>query len=171
MSTTPTRTRNPAFKATIADQLLQGYGITELAEQYGYSYEGMRRLARSEEVAELMKDRQAKVADAGGQAMFTFLLNARVLSEMHLRTALDGMHPDSYRARSWILDRIIPKRDAPSSGDLAVQVNINSEVINGLTTALRVVGTAMGTSTGTPVMVEGKNALPSIDVKMVPEED
>ena len=148
---------------TIADQVLLGAGTGELAEALGYSPGGMRRLIQSPAIQDRLGKRRQHLLEAGARQFFRFLMNADRLAQDQLRDALDPGSKDNYKARTWILERIMPQRQQ-QSGEVNVALAINNEVMVQLGEALKATSSSLaGAHTGTPVLLEGKKALPPVD--------
>ena len=152
-----------ATKDTVADHVLMGTGVGELARQLGYTPAGLRNLINSEDVQQRIASRRARLMEAGSRAYFRFLMNADRLAQDQLTEALDPGSHNQYRARTWILECIMPKRTA-SQADVNVSLAINHEVVVGLRDALTATAKVLDAEhIGYPVLLEGKKALPPID--------
>lgn len=150
------------LKALIAQQAAAGHSTIELARQHEYTYEGMRRLLSTDEMAERIRQEQEQFAAAGTRAMFRFLMHADQLVDAQIQDALDRNNPNHYRARTWILERVAPTPRERSARELNVNLAINQEVAIGLTQALDGIREVSEQPRGTVTLIEGKKALPKL---------
>jgi hypothetical protein len=153
------------LKDLIANQAAGGITTRELADLHEYSYEGMRRLLATDDMQARIAEQRTSLMQAGSRAMFRMLLYSDELMAAQVNDAL-GAGPNQYKARTWILERIIPQRTS-SSTDVNVNVAIQQEVFGGLTEALRELRTVnIGGNDvlpEAPRLVDGADALPSLD--------
>ena len=151
------------LKDLIAQQAALGTGTSDLAEQHSYSPSGIRALLSTDDMKERVKAAQDRLLGEGQQAMYMFLLHAKELAAAQLGEALDPSSPNSFKARTWLLEQIMPQRKGSGSQDVNVHLDIHQDVIVGLTHAAREVSAVLSMKhEGHPVILPGKAALPGL---------
>src|SRR3990172_10407786 len=95
--------------------------------------------------------------------MFRFVFHADTLAQQQLDCALTP-NPDQYRARTWILERIVPQRSV-SQSQVDVNLNVNHEIMLGLKDALVETAKVLDLRPTTPsiTLLDGKSAMPQVD--------
>lgn len=154
------------LKELVARQVAQGLTTAEVATANGLTPTRARSIIQHPETKQLIEQQRTRLLDAGSRAMMRFLMNADTLADMQLQVALDPGDPNSYKARTWILDRIIPQR-TNQGGEVHVNLAINQEVMVGIKEALDSSSKVLdSTPMGHVKLVPGKEALPSINTDM-----
>ena len=157
------------LKELVARQVAQGLTTAEVATANRITPKRARSIIQHPEVQDLIDQQRTRLLDAGSRAMMRFLMNADTLADAQLACALDPGDPNSYKARTWILDRIIPQR-SNQGGEVQVNLAINQEVMVGIREALDTSAKVLDQPMGHVKLVPGKEALPSIDTEM-PDQD
>jgi hypothetical protein len=151
------------LKKLLAIQIASGHSVAELAKLHNYSYNGMHRLAHSDEVKALVAEHQRYLMEVASRIYFRFAQHGEALADGMLGDAMNDTHPRQIDARRWILDKLIAPRQGGSS-DVNVNFNIQAEVLGDLAQALNRIREVKGTHTvnavSSPHLVNGRDALP-----------
>lgn len=154
------------LKETLAGQLVNGLTSTELAELHGVEVQKMRKWLASEGVQERATEKRERVIAKAAQAHMRFLMVADQLAKDQVQEALDPSSPNQYKARTYILDRVLPQRTT-STGEHSINIQINNGVIRDLAAAVEGASRArLGSVSGAPSLIAGKDALPPIGAQV-----
>lgn len=150
----------------LAHQYALGVPISEMAELHGLEARKLSALFRSDEMKALVQAKQTELVAGANKVMFKFLLHAEQLAQAQVDCALQP-GPDQYKARTWILERIAPARST-SQSSLDVNVNVNAEVMHGLTLALKETAKVLEVRPTTDgiALLDGKAAMPPSNYQM-----
>jgi len=150
-------------KDTIAEQAAMGMGPSELARLHQRDPAQISALLRTTWMQERIAAKKEHILSANSRVMFRFLLHADSLAQAQLDCALTP-NPDQYRARTWILERIVPQRSV-SQSQVDVSLNINHEIMLGLKDALVETAKVLDLRPATPsiTLLDGKSAMPRVD--------
>lgn len=94
----------------IATQRVSGWTIHELAERWGYTYDGMKGLLQSEKMAALLETQHAKIEQGGARALAVFMDNSELLAKKMVGWAKEPGGDHEFEATKYVLDAILPKR-------------------------------------------------------------
>lgn len=151
------------LKKLLAIQIASGHSVAELAKLHNYSYNGMHRLAHSDEVKNLVSEHQRYLMEVSSRIYFRFAQHGESLADGMLSDAMNDQHPRQIDARRWILDKLIAPRTSGSS-DVNVNFNIQSEVLGDLARTFDRIREVRGSHTvsaiSSPHLVDGRDALP-----------
>ena len=150
-------------KDAIAEQAAMGMGPSELARLHQRDPGQISQLLRTTWMQERIAAKKEHILSANSRVMFRFLLHADTLAQQQLDCALTP-NPDQYRARTWILERIVPQRSV-SQQQVDVNLNVNHEIMLGLKDALVETAKVLDLRPTTPsiTLLDGKSAMPQVD--------
>lgn len=151
------------LKHLIAQQAAAGLSCAELARAHEYTYEGMRELLATPDLQQAVEREREVFVAAGTRAMFRFLMHLDQLVDAQLADAMDRNNPNNYKARTWILERVLPQQKDRSPAELNVNLGITQEVAIGLSTAIENINRVNETMPmGQVRLIAGKDALPKL---------
>jgi hypothetical protein len=157
------RSLTPQLRDTLADQAILGMGSAELAELHQVDVAKMRRWLSADSVRQRVEERRERLLAMASRAHFRFLMVADDLARAQVNEALDPSSPNQYKARTYILDRVLPTRHAVG-GEQTINVQINNQVLGELAAAVQGANSArLGGTSGSPMLIAGKDALPPIN--------
>ena len=146
--------------------LLMRYGgasIAEVADHFGYKYNGMYNLLKSPEMQDRFKEfvAEARAERLHGETLI--LLRLRDMLDLSLAVAMDPENADSTRTREYLIDKVLPKA-ASEKQDTRVEIEFTGEVIRSVTTTIDLLNENLKLATGQSYedhVLEGDEALPS----------
>lgn len=153
------------LREVIAQQHFMGFGTAEIASLHQLEPTRVRSILASDKVKRIIAERKAATMAAASRSFTRFLMVADQLAEAQVRDALDPNSPNNYKARVYILDKVMPQRSA-IAGDTNVNIQMNAAVVTQLSEAVEAARVAREAgANGSPVLVAGKKALPPIDIE------
>lgn len=156
------------LKRTIAQQLITGITVTELAHQHGYTYGGMLALTKSPDVQAELDHLRDHARGAAERAMFIFLLNGEAVAQDITARAFDRNDTKRWDAQKFIMQTILPQRTIQTNEyQGTVNVQIQQQELTQLTEQLARIGKTLQLPgrAGDPKdrLVAGKDAVPQAD--------
>lgn len=149
----------------IAEQAAMGLLPSEIARHHQLPVDRISRLLRRPSMKELVDRKRQHLLEAGGRVMFRFLLHADTLAQAQLECAFSP-GPDQFKARTWILERIVPNRSVQQQ-QVDVNLAVHHEVLVGIKSALekssKLLDVKPSKATEGIKLIEGKDALPPLE--------
>jgi hypothetical protein len=102
------------LKRLIAHKLACGERIADLARRHDYTYRGMAKLVKSDDVQALVAQEREALEERLTEYRAQMVLNGRYAVENVRRVVEDPNHPKNLETSRWLLDRMLfPRPDGP----------------------------------------------------------
>ena len=154
-------------KDTITHQTIGGMVPSEIARFHSVDVADIHRLLNTKDMKDRLAGRRAELMEASTRIMFKWMLHADRLADDQVKDALDPSSPNQYKARTYILDQVSPKRTI-SQQQVDVHHHATYEIMLGLKDVLTEIRSAVPNdpSNGGFKLLDGKTALPPVDIEL-----